>query len=57
MYLHVTHNDNTHKNCNVHKIDHVYNGHDRAHLPTTVVTDYSDLIKTLQAAKRANNIA
>ena len=56
VYLHVTHNDNTHKNGNVHKIDHVYNGHDSAH-PTTVGTDYSDLIKTLQAAKRANNIA
>jgi hypothetical protein len=57
VYLHVTHNDNTHKNGNVHKIDHLYTSHDSAHLPTTVTTDYSDLMKTLQAAKRANNIA
>jgi hypothetical protein len=67
VYLHVAQNGK-HKNDNVHR-DAL---HDSAHLPTTVFAnttfsgsaapvqahkDYSDLIKTLQAAKRANNVA
>jgi hypothetical protein len=68
VYLHVAHNSNTHKNDNVHS-DVL---HESSHMSTTVFAntafsasaapiqahkDYSDLIKTLQAAKRANNIA
>jgi len=63
VYLHVTQkdnthkHDNTHKNNNMHKVDHLYACHDSAHLSTNVTNDYSDLLKTLQAAKRANNVA
>jgi hypothetical protein len=68
VYLQVANNSNTHKHDNVHR-DVV---HDQNRLQTSVFTntalsasattipahkDYSDLIKTLQAAKRANNIA
>jgi hypothetical protein len=68
VYLHVAVQSNTHKHDNVHR-DII---HDQNHLQTSVFTnttlsssatptsankDYSDLIKTLQAAKRANNIA
>ena len=68
VYLHVAQNGNTHKNDNVHR-DVL---HDSARMPPTVFPnttfsgstapmqaqkDYSDLIKTLQAAKRASNVA
>ena len=64
VYLHVSHREIVYKNDSVHKHDSLHK-QDSVFLSTTLSSsapqiqahnNYSDLIKTLQAAKRANNI-
>ena len=70
VYLHVSHRDIVYENNSVHKNDSIHK-HDSLHKQDSVFAsttlsssapqmpahnNYSDLIKTLQAAKHANNI-